>query len=467
MPEDPPQDKLQISPWSRKAADERQPFVTSFPEHPVPQPAVTDLGQIGRDNAATPAQPITDPGRHRLRRMMTIGVPVLVAGLAAGAVVGRETKGEKPIPKDPYKPEHVYRSGETIHTPAGDVVINGWQFLFDPAQYIGFGQKHPGVDFHYTIDSPLGIPGQARKLGMQGGELFADRQFEQSNHLGKTLDSHRIFPPGEIIRTGLRPDSGAIVYMHFAALRDKEVFYSGSYPVNLDYTTYKRNPDEPAVVYSESGVDASFLAEIDSSMRSYKPFLQGLPFVYLYANAVFDDRDGTRYSDGGNNIMFQRESFTKPIFQNEGFVRLGRKLATAMFSRSYERLSGQEHPFYRAHADIQAVTPDTKVPIMQAPVMRQIYDLNYYVRSDGQFAYFGNNPYLFMGSLFSSAATIFKFYPTQFMNAFRGLKPEQRPLVKAVADRTLEIIESLKPVDDNTNITALIPNALQIRALVA
>jgi len=197
------------------------------------------------------------------------------------------------------------------------------------------------------------------------------------------------------------------------------------------------------------------------------------PVVYIFEVTDVKKRGGINVIEE-NRIELPSIIFTNPIFTNEGLIVLTHELAHSIVKEIiYNKDQEANKRLFDAYAGlVKAAGWDIPIPSFSNPALETspyftIFDESHYVkREEPQESYnihFYGHPYSDHTELFSSALTVFRFFPSEFIKGYNQLNEEQKGLVREAVHAIFNVLEFLNPnIDD---IKRLIPEYESLRSI--
>lgn len=361
--------------------------------------------------------------------------------LGLGTVIGYSGREIFEFPKK--KEIRFYRSNEEIPNPVTSIKINNWRLLFEKSKTEAYLQRFPNRYFRFVLINPK--VKQSPELSYRGG--FVIYPHSKNNYWEMIA-----LPPGE----------NGIVYLHFTEVEKTEegkekLINQEVYPIILDFYTYKPTEEGDKIrIYSEIDLGGSTLKKLHQLSRDFDSFCLP-PAVYIF-EVERETMRGGMISYDEDRIELSSIIFTHPKFPNEGEMKLFHELSHAIafeivFAPEYQRLSKNLIEAYE-----QLVTKaGWKVPVPSFSLLGppkeiednpyfSIFDESSYIkekRTEERFIARFGHPYSDCSELFASALTVLRYFPKEFIERYKQLKPDQQETIRLVTRTILESLESI------------------------
>jgi hypothetical protein len=392
---------------------------------------------------------------------------VFLAGAGVGTFVGYSLRRIEELQTPRRREVIFYRSGEKISIRDKEILvpIKNWQLFFEKKPIMNYLQRHPN---HYLVFK-LVVPGVVESPELQ---VFGPKVGSQAFLLG-------VEDVGNYWKiVGLPTAEGGEIYLHFKEIEiagDKgRIISTDIYPIKLNFYTYTppSGEDERIRIFSETHLPNELLKNLHQLHAVFNRFT--IPsVVYIFEVTDPKNRGGINVIEE-NRIELPSIIFTNPIFTNEGLIVLTHELAHSIVKEIiYNKDQEANKRLFDAYAGlVKAAGWDIPIPSFFNPALETspyftIFDESHYVkREEPQESYnihFYGHPYSDHTELFSSALTILRFFPSEFIQRYNQLNEEQRGLVKEVVGAILNALEFLNP--NTGDIELLIPEYKSLKSI--
>jgi hypothetical protein len=372
----------------------------------------------------------------------------------AGITIGYSFRRVFELPHE--REMRFYRSGEIILNHITPIEIRGWRLIFNRKQVENYYQKFPNRNFSFTLINPN--VSKSPEIGSFGAfEVGGD---------------HRNY--WEMV--GLPPGRNKIIYLHFQEseiINGKErIIFNKVYPITLTFYTYKPRKKEKYEIiriYSEIPLPEDQLKELHQLHEAFERF--GLPStVYIFEVKEENLRSGVNiYTE--DRIELPSNIFTRPIFTNEGVMKLFHELCHGIikiiiFNQKNQRVNIELFNTYKQL--VKEAGWDIPMPafsffgppeeIENNPYF-SIFDESSYTKAYQDYGH----PYSDYNELFASALTVFRFFPNEFVQRYNQLTDEQKKQVASVVRVIFNALESINP--NHNDINNLLPQQDLLRKI--
>lgn len=358
------------------------------------------------------------PSKGISRREMLLGG----AGLAAG-ILGTKALEQKRNPE-----AKIYKSGETIETPAGPVRIDGWKLKFDKDK----------------VNSKINFEFKYRNIGEDSQSLFNGWG---GMMVGEEEDAWVIY--------GLPHDRGDATSLELEIkewnekIEDYELKDRIAYPIQLkSFTNELTEEYERPVVFSEADIGKE---QIEALKKEHDLFAEFLVLGPVYVVHTDDEAlRGGMYSSERKQVEITSTPFLKPLFESEGVIKVSHELVHACMYIFKDREDTTDR-YHRLKKTYERFVKETGYTLpmpsfglfgppetLENHPLFKIFDESYYVarslgRINGEDRLHPNrygHPYNDHDELVASAMTVLRKFPELFLEEYEKLSTYHKNLVR-------------------------------------
>ncbi len=415
------------------------------------------------------------------------------AGLGALAYVlgaGRKDASPQPTPQEapkiPQPENRIYKSGDTIETPAGPVKIKGWWFLIDPAE----SKKYEDSGPHYATFVLENVPAQSPmwlpNIDTGGGGSF----MLPVNVDGKNMLGMRGYPPNGIPGD---PTLQSITLKVVEKNTETNSYAVHLYPVMLDYSTYipDGGDSNSPPFYAELPLPEQAGKDICAVQQLFSNLGIQLP-IYIFAETDPSGRGGD-FSPANHYAEVPSIIFTEPVFANEGQMKLYHELSHALLNNLiYNRLFASDGNKWNPRLEnlmnafeglrIAVGKPEdgqlsgiagAPTDIKKNPYFAMFGESNYVQTTDKDELTHYSHPFDNYDELFASSMTVLHFFGRKFIDNYKEYQAnhtiEHIDLIANVANAIIDLVEYFArgAEDPETLIKQVLPEYDELKAVLA